>query len=129
MADIRTAIAKFETGGNHQAVGEDRGLVAAPVAVRVFENQNLVVRHLAGLDLRIDRAADDPEPPARIEANLNRFHHAVLFRRKKAHLETVGHLERSEFGGGIVRISCERGGDEAERTTDQSAATATKYSL
>ena len=121
VADIRTAITQFDPGRNHQAGGEDGCFVAPPVAVRIFENENFVVRHLAGFDLRIDRTTDDPEPTARVETNLNRFHDTVLFRRKEADLETVGHLERSKFGGGIVWIGCERGGNEAEQTPEQSS--------
>jgi hypothetical protein len=40
--------------GNHEAIGEHRGLVRAPVAVGVLENDDLVVGFLAGFDLRID---------------------------------------------------------------------------
>ena len=60
LADVGAAISQFDAGGNHQAVSEDDRFVAAPVAVRVFENENSVVRRLAGFNLRIHRAADDP---------------------------------------------------------------------
>jgi hypothetical protein len=41
VANIRAAIAQLQTGGNHQAVGEDRGFIAAPISVGVFKNEIL----------------------------------------------------------------------------------------
>jgi hypothetical protein len=42
----------LEPGGNHQAVGEHRGLVGAAVSVRILEDDDLVVGRLARLEQR-----------------------------------------------------------------------------
>ena len=98
VTDVAAALHHFESGRNHQAVGEHRRLVRASVVIRVFEDEHLVVGLLARLDLRIDRAADDPEPPTCIEADLNRLHHAVRFAGEEVDLEAVGELEGGKFG-------------------------------
>src|SRR5262245_20493530 len=72
VADVGASVSEFEAGGNHQAVSKHGGLVAAPVAVGVFEDEQFVVRHLSRLNLWINRASNDPQASARIEANLNR---------------------------------------------------------
>src|SRR5687767_3335889 len=75
MPDVATVFDEFEASGNHQAVGEHRGFVCATIVIGVLENQDFVIRLVAWLNLRIDRAANDPESAARIEANLNWLHH------------------------------------------------------
>src|SRR3989454_7835840 len=100
LANVRAAVPQFDSGGDHQTVREDSRFVAAPVAIGVFEDEHLVVWHLTGFNLRIDRAADDPQPPARVEAHLNWFDNAVLLRREEIDRKTVGDLERSQFSGG-----------------------------
>src|SRR5256885_12066906 len=45
--------------------------------------------------------------PPRVEANLDRFHDTVLFRGEEIDLKTIGHLERSQFGVGIIRVRSE----------------------
>jgi len=102
VANVSAAIAQLDAGGNHQAVREDDRLVATPIAVRVFEDKHLVVRRLPRFDLGIDRAADNPQTPACVETDLDRFHDAVLLRGKEIHLKTVGYLERGQFSDGIV---------------------------
>src|SRR5207248_8587192 len=121
VADIRAAIAQFDAGWNHQVVGKDRGPVAPPVAIGVFQDEHLVVRRLSRFDLWIDRAADDPQSPTRVEANLDRFHDAVLFRGEEIHLEAVGDLEGGQFGGGILRVGGE--GRNAKRQTPNTKET------
>ena len=108
VTDIRAAIAQFDPGWNHQAVGKDGGPVAPPVAIGVFKDEHLVVRRLSRFDLWIDRAADDPQSPTLVEANLDRFHDTVLFRGEEIDLEAVGDLEGGQFGGGILRVGSER---------------------
>ena len=48
-------------------------LVGLAVAVRVFEDDDLVVRLLPGLDLRIDLAAGHPQPALRVPVHLDRL--------------------------------------------------------
>ncbi len=93
MPNVSAAVAQLDARRNHQSVCEDRGLAAASIAGRIFENQDFVVGHLPWFKLRIHRAADDPESPPGIESHLDRLHNAVPFRRKEIHLETVRHLE------------------------------------
>src|SRR5438045_9306232 len=89
LSDISPAIAQLNPGGDHEAVREHRGFCAPSLASGIFQNQDFIVRSLTWLDLRINRAADDPEPPARIEPHLDWFNHAVLFRRKPFHFKPV----------------------------------------
>src|SRR5262249_39558916 len=49
--DVDAAIARFDASRDKQAVGEDGCLVGAAFAVGVFEDDDLVVLGLAGLDL------------------------------------------------------------------------------
>src|SRR5262245_41438722 len=74
VAHVRAAIADFQSGWNHQTVRKNRGLVTAAISVGVFEDQHLVVGHLAGFDLRIHGAANHPEPPPCVKAHLNWLH-------------------------------------------------------
>ena len=102
VADVGTVAHDFQAGRNHQPVGEHRGFIRATIVVRILKDQNLVVGLLARFDLRIDRAADDPQATARVEADLDRLHHAVGFAGKKVHLKAGGELECGLFCGGIV---------------------------
>src|SRR2546427_2238956 len=47
LANVRSAISQFDAGGNHQTVGEDSRFVATPVAIGVFEDEQLVIWQLA----------------------------------------------------------------------------------
>src|SRR5688572_12574551 len=104
MPDVATVLDEFEASGNHQAVGEHRGFVCATVVIGVLENQDFVIRLLAWLNLRIDRAANDPESAARIEANLNWLHHAVGLGSEQVHFKAFRYLEGIEFSSRIVRF-------------------------
>src|SRR5439155_22200713 len=108
LGDVRAAITQFDASGNHQTVRENSRFVAAPVAIGVFEDEYFVVWHLAGFNLRIDRAADHPQPPARVEAHLDRFDYAVFLRCEKVDRKTISDVERGQFGGGIVRVRGDR---------------------
>src|SRR5213596_1339004 len=108
LPDVRAAIPQFDASGNHQTVGEDSRFVATPVAIGVFEDEHFVIWHLARFNLWIDRAADDPQPPARVEAHLNRFNDAVLLRGEKVGRKTIGDIERGQFGSGVIRVGSER---------------------
>ena len=97
VTDIRSIARDFEAGGNHQPIGEHGRLVGTPVVIRVLQNKHLVVGLLARFDERINRAADNPQTAPRVEADLNRLHHAVGLAGKKIHLETGSKLEGGEF--------------------------------
>ena len=73
VGDVGAAVAGLDAGGDEQAVGEDGRLVGLAVAVGVFEDEDLVVRLLARLDLRVDLARRDPEPALRVEVHLDRL--------------------------------------------------------
>src|SRR5262249_42896856 len=103
------------------------GPVAAPIAVGVFEDEHFIVRHLAGFELRINGAPDDPKASARVEANLNRLYYAVFFGGKQIDLETVGDLEGSEFGRGVVGIGCVKRRKSKHQKTKNKKAPISKH--
>jgi hypothetical protein len=104
LAHVSAAVAEFEPRGNHQPLGEDRRLVRVARVLRVLQNHDPVVRLLAGLELRVSRGAEHPQSAARIPADLDRLHHALLFTREEIRLEALGQLEAREFRSGIILI-------------------------
>src|SRR5215216_6309517 len=70
-ADIKPAVAMLQPCWDKKAVREDSALVSAAIAFGVLKHDDFVIGLFAGLELRIDRAACDPEPAFRIEAHLN----------------------------------------------------------
>src|SRR5579871_1462439 len=100
VGDIDTAIARLDFRRNEQTTSEDRRLVRSADALRVFENDDLVVGLLPRLDLRIDLARRDPKPPTRIEIHLNRLRQERIG-REQIHLKPFGHLERLALDFGI----------------------------
>src|SRR5947207_2036012 len=97
LAHISAAIAQFDSGGDHQAIREDRGLTATTLAGGIFENKDFIIRDLPRLNLRINGATDDPQPSASIESDLDRLDDPLLLRGEQIDLEPIGHLERSFF--------------------------------
>ena len=71
LRDIHAAVAGREAGGDEHVLGEDGGFVGFARALGVFEDDDFVVRGLAGFDLRIDLAAGDPEAALRVEVDLD----------------------------------------------------------
>ena len=111
----RVAI-QLDAGGNHQPAREDGGLVRRAIVVGVFEDDDFVIGHFAGLELRIDGAADDPEPAARVPAALDGLHDAVGLGGEKIDLEAGRDGERGEFRGRQIGVGTE---SESEMTNDQ----------
>ena len=112
VADKKPAVEELDARRDQESVGEDGRLVRAAVAVGVLQNDDLVVRFLAGFQLGIDRAGRDIRPAAWIEPDLDRFRHAVEFGGEEVDLETVGDLEGRELRGRIVRVGFRgEGGD------------------
>ena len=73
-------------------IGEDGGFVGMARVMRVFEDDDFVVRPLAGKNLRIDFAGGEPEAAAGIEIHLDRLgQHRVG--GPKLDVETVGDLQ------------------------------------
>ena len=58
---------------DQQPIREHRALVRLPVAIGVFEDEDLVVRRLAGRDLRVKRRGADPEAALGIPVHLGRL--------------------------------------------------------
>ena len=54
-----------------QVIGEDGALVRAAVAVGVLEDDEFVVRLVAGINVRVGGRATDPQSPSRVPAHLN----------------------------------------------------------
>ena len=101
LGDIHAAVTELERQRDVQVVGEHGRFVGPAVAVGVFENDQLVVRLVAGIDVRIRRRATDPQPAARIPTHLNRIGDVgkLFFAGEQVHLESRIDLERLEFIG------------------------------
>ena len=69
--------------------------------------------------MRIDGAADDPQPPARIEPALDGLDDAVRLGGEEVGLEAGRQFEGGQFGGGIVAV----GGNRAEYDQQRSEMT------
>ena len=114
LRDIHAAVAGREAGGDEHVLGEDGGFVGFARALGVFEDDDFVVRGLAGFDLRIDLAAGDPEAALRVEVDLDGLGKVRVLGPERD-LETIGHGElrrrlRRVFGGG--GLAEQRGGLE-----------------
>ncbi len=122
VGDVDAAVAGLEAGGDQQAVGEDRHLVGLAGALGVFEDDDLVVRFLAGLDLRIDLAAGDPEPAGRVEVHLDRLGQQRVG-GEEVDLEALGELQglalqlRVGIGNGGVLLG-QRGAGQKEQSQE-----------
>ncbi len=92
VGDVRSVAGRKDAGRYQQAVGEDGRLVGLAISRRVFENDDLVVRDLARLELRIDAARRDPQPASRIPVRVNRFRN-VGIGREQVDLEPFSDLE------------------------------------
>src|ERR1041384_5830077 len=92
-ANVKTAVAVLQTRRHQQAISENCGFIRVAIAVRVFQNDDFIIRHLARLELRVDSAASDPKPSSWIESHLDRFYDAVSFGRKQPGFETIAQLE------------------------------------
>ncbi|MDB6125293.1 MAG: hypothetical protein JWQ71_4286 [Pedosphaera sp.] len=104
LADIDAAIARFDAGGDEQAIGEDGGFIDFAHALGVFENENLVVGFVPRFDLGINRGADNPETSKGIEVHLNGLGEQRAF-GVKADFKSGSDFEfrqglRSGIGGG-----------------------------
>ena len=114
LGDVGAAVAGRDAGGNEQAVGEDRGFVGAAGASGVFEDDDLVGGGLAGLDLRINLGAGDPEAAGRVEVHVDRFIQQGIFgpeRDLKGVVDGEGRRGlRREFGIEITRAQGRHGG-------------------
>ena len=96
LSDEHAAVGEFKAGRTVQVAGEDGPLVGLAVAVRVFEDQELVVHLLLGLPVRIGRPAGDPEAAPGIERHLHRLGQLrkLLLGREQVDLQVLanGHL-------------------------------------
>ena len=79
LRDVDAAVAGRDAGGNEETVGEDGGFVGAAGAGGVFEDDDLVGGGRAGLDLRINFGAGDPEAAGWVEVHVDRFIEQGIF--------------------------------------------------
>ena len=100
VGDVGAAVARLDPGGDQELVGEDGGLVGLAVVVGVLEDHDLVVGHLARLDLGVDLGAGDPKPPEGVEVHLDRLGQQRVG-GEEVDLEPLGHLERGALGLGV----------------------------
>ena len=120
VGDIRPAVARLNAGGDEQPIREYGRLVGLAVVVAVLEHDDLVVRLLARLDLRIDLARRDPEPALRIEVHLDRFGQQRIG-RVQVHLEPRRDDERLafQFRIGVRHLGVTLGGGGARDESEQ----------
>ena len=76
--------------------------------VAVLDDQDLVIGDRAGLDLRVDLRAGDPEPARGVEIHLQRLGDQGVG-REQVDLETVGDRERLTLDLGVRIGDRERG--------------------
>ena len=98
FGDPGAAVAEGESHGHVEPVGKERRLVGAPVAVGVFEDVELVVGTLPGLELGIGERAEDPESTAMIPLNRDGIGDAEGLVGKERDLEVRVHDEGRELG-------------------------------
>ena len=102
-------------------------LSALPVALGVFEDDDLVVGLLAGLDLRVNLARRHPEPALRVEVHLDRLGQQRVG-REQVHLEPRRDDERLalQFRVGVghrgVGLAEGGGGGEGEKQGEKKVA-------
>ena len=72
LSNVSASVSDFEAGRKVKAVSEDRLLIRFAVSVGVFENEQLVVRLVRWLVLRVARHRRDPESPLRVECEVDR---------------------------------------------------------
>ncbi len=99
VGDIDATVSRQHTGRDQQVVGKHRRFLGHAVAVGVLEDDDLVVRALAWLNVRIEPAAHEPEPPLRIPVHLDRLGD-VRIGGKEVHLKAVRQLEGRHLGIG-----------------------------
>ena len=73
VGNVGAAIPRFNTGRDQQAISKHCRLVGGSVTISIFEDQDLVRCLLSGGNLRIDLRRRDPQPPASVEVDLDRF--------------------------------------------------------
>ena len=80
-------------------IGPDLARVRAAIAVGVLQNENLVLRFLAGHDLWIRHRGADPQAPTRIPPNTDRLDEIreVFLAHEAVHLEARVNLEGLQF--------------------------------
>ena len=92
LADVATAVAGENAGGNEQALGKDGGGIGLTVAGGVAENDDFVVGGLADFDLRVNLRAGDPQVAVGVEVHLGRLVEQRVF-RPQGDFIAVGHRE------------------------------------
>src|SRR5262245_53562895 len=116
VGDVDAAVAGLQSSRNEQSVGEDGDLVGLAGALAVFEDDDLVVGLLAGLDLRVGLAARQPEPAGGVPVHLDRLVQERIG-GEEVDLKAVGDLERLAFdlGIGVGDLGVALGGERYQR--------------
>ena len=97
---IHAALAiEFKAERDLQVIGPDLARVRAAIAVGVLQDEDFVLRLLAGHDLWIGHRGADPQAPTRIPPNADRLHEVreVLLAHEAVHLEARVNLEGLQF--------------------------------
>ena len=93
FTDVSAEVTEREPRRHVESIGENRGFVGTAVAIGVFENDELVVGNLAGLELGVSQGAQDPEPAAGIPLHRDGIGDAECFVGEQAHLKVLVNLE------------------------------------
>src|SRR5262245_41147050 len=103
VGHVDAAVAKLERQRHVQVVRENGRFVSAAVAIGVFENDELVARFIARINVWIGIRAAHPHPPTRVETNLNRVGDLgkLLLAGEQVNLKSRINLKGLQlFGGG-----------------------------
>ena len=103
VRDKDAAVAELEAERDGELVGPHAAFVRAVVTVGVFEDEDFILRCLAGHDLRVGGAGADPQAAFAIKTNLNGLHEEVwevFFGGEEADFEAGVDFEGFQFIGG-----------------------------
>ncbi len=103
VGDEDAAIAELEAERDGELVGPHAAFVRAVVAVRVFEDEDAILRGLAWHDLRVGGARADPQAAFAIETNGDGLHEEVgevFFAGEEADFEARVDFEGFQFISG-----------------------------
>ena len=92
LPHINSSISELDSGRQVKTVCKNSGLVGRTVTVGIFENDDLIIRHITGLELRVGPRAGHPEPPAGVPVHMHGVRQHGI-RSKKIHLVAVQQLE------------------------------------
>src|SRR5689334_4963221 len=83
LTHVRATVARLNPRRNQQLVRKNRRLVGMSIIIRIFQDQDFIVRLLSWRDLRIDRRTRNPKPSLRIEIDLDWLRELRILREQR----------------------------------------------